>query len=292
MSAQQACSVIDFQRFQGELDVAFHCKADPIPAGTTIYDELSVFIAKLHAHRMHQRATQKQASHAEAEHSHPPLGLPSVYDPRYRVNSSYVIDKARLSGCIRGIERKLPTTCHESGHEDQWTAAAIVQEYTSMLPIYRDFWNKKQLDGLKKIKEDRRTLPIASYEDDIVSAVKANQAVVVAGDTGCGKSTQVPQFLLNGFQRIVCTQPRRISAIALARRVSHETLQVHGSDIAYKVRFSGSMTSATRITFMTEGVLLRMLAGDSELKQFDVVIVDEVHEVSCRCLNLDSLTTV
>lgn len=77
---------------------------------------------------------------------------------------------------------------------------------------------------------------------------------------------------------MACTQPRRISAIALARRVSFETLNEHGAEVAFKIRFDSSRGQATRILFLTEGVLLRELSSDPDLTRYDVVIVDEAHE--------------
>jgi hypothetical protein len=92
---------------------------------------------------------------------------------------------------------------------------------------------------------------------------------------------QVPQFLLNaGFNKIACTQPRRLSAMALCRRVAFETMNAYGSQVAYQIRFDSTRTGSTRILFLTEGVLLRQLAGDPLLTQYDVIIVDEVCVVS------------
>lgn len=94
-----------------------------------------------------------------------------------------------------------------------------------------------------------------------------------------GKSTQVPQYLMSaGFNRIACTQPRRIACYSLAKRVGYESLNTYGSEIAYKVRFDGSVTNQTRILFLTEGVLIKQFSGDPYLKMYDVIIVDEVHE--------------
>ncbi len=109
--------------------------------------------------------------------------------------------------------------------------------------------------------------------------MRDNPAGVIAADTGCGKSTQLPQYLIEaGFSRVAVTQPRRISAISLARRVALEACDPHGSDVGYKIRFSSMQSAGTRVMFMTEGILLRMLAGDPGLPAFDVVVVDEVHE--------------
>ena len=89
----------------------------------------------------------------------------------------------------------------------------------------------------------------------------------------------VPQYLLKtGFRRIAVTQPRRISSISLAKRVGYETLNLYGSEVAYKIRFDGNVTSRTRIVFLTEGLLLRQMQSDTKLSMYDVIILDEVHE--------------
>ena len=100
----------------------------------------------------------------------------------------------------------------------------------------------------------------------------------------------MPHFLLNaGFARVACTQPRRLSAMALCRRVAFETMNAYGSQVAYQIRFDSTRTLRTRILFLTEGVLLRLVASDPTLAQFDVIIVDEVHE---RHLSTDFLLAI
>ncbi len=94
-----------------------------------------------------------------------------------------------------------------------------------------------QFDKLVKIRRDQEALPISQYRSHVTSAVREHQVVLVAGDTGCGKSTQVPQYLLGaGFEKIACTQPRRIACISLAKRVGYETLSEYRSEIAFQVR--------------------------------------------------------
>ncbi|KAI9138090.1 P-loop containing nucleoside triphosphate hydrolase protein [Paraphysoderma sedebokerense] len=138
--------------------------------------------------------------------------------------------------------------------------------------------------------KDRASLPIFKYRDTIINMVKKNQVILVAGDTGCGKSTQVAQYLMEaGFDKIACTQPRKIACFSLAKRVSYETMNTHGSEIAYQVRFEGNKSRRTRILFLTEGLLLRQYASDSELSMYNVIIVDEVHE---RGVTIDFLLTV
>ncbi|KAJ3300017.1 DEAH (Asp-Glu-Ala-His) box polypeptide 34 [Borealophlyctis nickersoniae] len=147
------------------------------------------------------------------------------------------------------------------------------------LVLFQDFQEKKRKELAQKIEKERSSLPIKPFEAKIVEAVRNNPVVLIAADTGAGKSTQVPQYLLAaGFDKICCTQPRRIACYSLARRVSYESLNIYGSEIAYQVRFEGTKTAKTKILFLTEGVLLRQFAGDPRLANYNVIIVDEVHE--------------
>jgi HrpA-like RNA helicase len=96
-----------------------------------------------------------------------------------------------------------------------------------------DFRQRQSFAKLAKLRKDQKNLPIYQYRDRIVDLVRQHPVVVVAGDTGCGKSTQVPQYLLSsGFTQIACTQPRRIACISLAKRVSFESLNQYGSKVS------------------------------------------------------------
>lgn len=96
-------------------------------------------------------------------------------------------------------------------------------------------------------------LPIHNYENEIIRSVEHNNIIVIGGGTGCGKSTQVPQFILNAnnANRVVVTQPRRIAAIALAQRVANEMNAAIGSDVGYKIKGHNVTSPVTRITFET-----------------------------------------
>ena len=86
--------------------------------------------------------------------------------------------------------------------------------------------------------EYKKELPIYKFKDEIVQSVLNNPVTIIAGDTGCGKSTQVPQYLLEaGYSSIACTQPRRIACVSLAARVGHETFNKYGSEIGYQVSY-------------------------------------------------------
>lgn len=145
------------------------------------------------------------------------------------------------------------------------------------MTLFKDFLEKKEISIREKINATRNSLPIKELQHSIVKMIKENQVVLIAADTGAGKSTQVPQYLLEaGFDKIACTQPRRIACYSLAKRVGFESS--NAADIGFKVRFEGSRTKETKVLFLTEGVLLREYVSDSLLSAYNVIIVDEVHE--------------
>lgn len=131
-------------------------------------------------------------------------------------------------------------------------------------------------------------LPVVLYEHEIVEAVRANPVTVICGDTGCGKSTQVPRILLesggfNGGGMIGITQPRRLAAVSLAKRVQSE-IQGGEDIVGYQVRYRSSFNrESCRIKYMTDGILLRELQRDITLKDYSVIIIDEAHERSINC---------
>lgn len=130
-------------------------------------------------------------------------------------------------------------------------------------------------------------LPVSQRRDDILQALRDNQVVIVAGETGSGKTTQLPKMLLElGYERIAHTQPRRIAARTIAERVADELGTRVGETVGYKVRFTDEVTDATRLTLMTDGILLAALRGDRELNRYDAIIIDEAHE---RSLTIDFL---
>jgi len=133
-------------------------------------------------------------------------------------------------------------------------------------------------------------LPITQAREEIVSAIRANRVVVIAGDTGSGKSTQLPKMCLEAGQgrkkMIGCTQPRRLAATSVAARVSEEMGAVGAGVVGCKIRFSDRTTESTRIKFMTDGILLAETRRDKYLNAYDTIIVDEAHE---RSLNIDFL---
>lgn len=162
-----------------------------------------------------------------------------------------------------------------------------------------DFAKRQESPAYQAMLPQRNTLPIASFRDQIISTLDANQILVFSGETGCGKSTQLPSFILEDQLargkpcKIVVTEPRRISAISLAQRVSQElgdapgTVGTLSSLVGYSIRLESKTSANTRLSFVTNGIALRMLesgsSGSSRGTAFDEVthiIVDEVHERS------------
>ncbi|XP_074141870.1 putative ATP-dependent RNA helicase DHX37 isoform X2 [Sminthopsis crassicaudata] len=139
------------------------------------------------------------------------------------------------------------------------------------------------VDRSPEIQEARLKLPILSEEQVIMEAVAENPTVIICGETGSGKTTQVPQFLYeagyssNGL--IGITEPRRVAAVAMSQRVAKE-MNLSQRVVSYQIRYEGNVTEDTKIKFMTDGVLLREIQKDFLLSKYQVVIIDEAHERS------------
>jgi HrpA-like RNA helicase len=134
-----------------------------------------------------------------------------------------------------------------------------------------------------ELQKFRRSLPAYRHGPEIINAVKSNDVVVISGDTGCGKTTQIPQMLFdagifNKLDDVICTQPRRISALSVAQRVATERGEACGDSCGYIIRFENMTSPNSRIIYQTTGILLRRLHTEPELKGVACVIVDEVHE--------------
>ena len=131
-------------------------------------------------------------------------------------------------------------------------------------------------------------LPVAARRDDIAAAIRDHQVVVVAGETGAGKTTQLPKICLElgrGSDGVIGhTQPRRIAARSVAERIAEELGSELGALVGYQVRFSDRSSRATRVKVMTDGILLAELQRDRDLRRYDTLIIDEAHE---RSLNID-----
>jgi ATP-dependent helicase HrpA len=159
---------------------------------------------------------------------------------------------------------------------------------------------RQQIERSRKIVEQRRAqmptpsfpteLPISEKQPEIAELIKQHQVIVLCGETGSGKSTQLPKICLGlgrgVFGRIGHTQPRRIAARSLAARVSEELERELGTTVGFKVRFHDHVKPETQIKLVTDGMLLAEIQQDRFLNEYDTLIIDEAHE---RSLNIDFL---
>ena len=143
--------------------------------------------------------------------------------------------------------------------------------------------------GVPPIRYDD-DLPVSAKRDDISRAIRDHQVVIICGETGSGKSTQLPKICLEmgrGIDGLIGhTQPRRIAARSVATRIAEELASPLGRDVGFKVRFAEALSPQTYIKLMTDGILLAETQGDAFLDQYDTIILDEAHE---RSLNIDFL---
>jgi len=141
------------------------------------------------------------------------------------------------------------------------------------------------------IKEQREGLPVYKLKNQLVQAVIDNNVLIVVGETGSGKTTQITQYLAeagfcSGGKKIGCTQPRRVAAVSVAKRVAEEFGCDIGQEVGYTIRFDDCSSEATRIKYMTDGMLLREALVDENLSRYSVIMLDEAHE---RQLHTDVL---
>ncbi|KAK6023105.1 hypothetical protein OSTOST_11169, partial [Ostertagia ostertagi] len=155
-------------------------------------------------------------------------------------------------------QRKFQDPPSHLSHIPPW----MIRHFEYAVQLSMDFVNDLKFKRMKELRKSQRELPIAERKQEILELLR-----------------DVPQYLLqNGYAGIACTQPRRIACTALARRVAYETLNAYGSEVAYQIRFETTKSKRTKMLFLTEGLLLRQMENDSLLQQYNVVILDEVHE--------------
>jgi pre-mRNA-splicing factor ATP-dependent RNA helicase DHX16 len=141
-----------------------------------------------------------------------------------------------------------------------------------------------------EIQKSRKLLPIYPYREDLLAAIEEYQVLVIVGETGSGKTTQVPQFLHEaGWTKkgmVGCTQPRRVAAMSVAARVAEELGHKLGNEVGYSIRFEDCTSDRTVLKYMTDGMLLREFLSEPDLASYSVMIIDEAHE---RSLHTDVL---
>ncbi|KAK0386701.1 hypothetical protein NLU13_6535 [Sarocladium strictum] len=206
-------------------------------------------------------------------------------------------DGVIIQGAFRG--RATAKSSHnpsEAGSQDR------AKQVNGSEDIFRKIWtDKASTRKFQTMLQSRMQLPMWSFKQRVLDAVEQNQVVIVCGETGCGKSTQVPAFLLENALsqgkdcKVYCTEPRRISAISLARRVSEELGENKGdlgtsrSLVGYSIRLESNTSRETRLVYATTGIVMRMLEGSNELQGITHLVLDEVHE---RSIDSDFLLIV
>lgn len=147
-----------------------------------------------------------------------------------------------------------------------------------------------QFARTKTMQEQREFLPVFAVRESLLRIVRDNQVVIIVGETGSGKTTQLTQYLhedgYTNFGMIGCTQPRRVAAMSVAKRVAEEMNSKLGDTVGYAIRFEDQTSENTLIKYMTDGILLRESMGQPDLEQYSAIIMDEAHE---RALNTDVL---
>jgi ATP-dependent RNA helicase DHX57 len=182
---------------------------------------------------------------------------------------------------------KLRTKYHKMNnknkHKDTLSKEDIESETKYLLNRHKDVSQKAEFQNMLT---HRSNLPAAKFRAKVIDTLSTNQVMVISGATGCGKTTQIPQFILEhfitsnagGLCNIICTQPRRISAIGVAERVAVERSEKIGDVIGYQIRLDSRLSKHTRINFCTIGILLRRLSTNPTLEGISHILLDEVHE--------------
>jgi pre-mRNA-splicing factor ATP-dependent RNA helicase DHX16 len=180
-------------------------------------------------------------------------------------NYEYVFDDSQKINFI--MDAKMEGTQKAMSHEQR-----ILQE---------------KLDAAEKkaasIEDTRKSLPIYQFRDEIIQAVHDHQVLIIVGETGSGKTTQIPQYLHEaGFtkngMKVGCTQPRRVAAMSVASRVAEEMGVKIGNEVGYAIRFEDNTSDKTVLKYMTDGMLLRELLTEPDLGQYSALMIDEAHE--------------
>jgi pre-mRNA-splicing factor ATP-dependent RNA helicase DHX15/PRP43 len=174
------------------------------------------------------------------------------------------LDLGKGSGSLSKSSRHVNEEAEDGDMNNYWTGAPFSGRY---------------FDILKK----RKALPVYDFKEDLIRKVKENQVIIVEGETGSGKTTQIPQFLLKmlaqpGSKSIACTQPRRVAAMSIAKRVSEEMDVELGQQVGYTIRFEDMTSKNTILKFMTDGMLLREAMIDPLLSKYSCIVLDEAHE--------------
>jgi len=190
-------------------------------------------------------------------------------------------------GNLMGVKEEDTDSALPVANEDEVVKSKNTNKFSEHMKTSEGASNFSQS---KTLKEQREFLPAFAVREDLLRVIRDNQVVIVVGETGSGKTTQLTQFLYeDGYGKtgmIGCTQPRRVAAMSVAKRVAEEMEVKLGSTVGYAIRFEDCTSKDTVIKYMTDGVLLRESLNEPDLDRYSCVIMDEAHE---RALNTDVL---
>ncbi|XP_045598629.1 pre-mRNA-splicing factor ATP-dependent RNA helicase DHX16 [Procambarus clarkii] len=190
-----------------------------------------------------------------------------------------------LAGTLKKKKKKKKKKESDSEHSSS-SEEEEEEEEDEQEPKFSEAQKKKL-----SIDEVRKSLPVFPFREALLDAIKEHQILIIEGETGSGKTTQIPQYLFeSGFcsdgKKIGCTQPRRVAAMSVAARVSEEMGKKLGNEVGYSIRFEDCTSDRTKIKYMTDGMLLREFLMEPSLDGYSVMIIDEAHE---RTLHTDIL---
>ncbi|CAO3593081.1 unnamed protein product [Absidia cylindrospora] len=265
-----------------------------IPAHSSYPHALPVFMIHCEGLPSYLKLSMIQGLVEEGERN---MGMPMIYmcaewlqeqadhliahPPKLRKITDGIMTTPLASG---GKRRKR----NKQQQRHQQNQASLIQDSKLSAQLKNDLEARHKSDAYQPFAAIRSKLPADAFKDKVIQAVKQRQVTIVSGETGCGKTTQVPQFIMDyeilhdqgSTCSIICTQPRKISAIGVAERVAAERCETIGQTVGYAIRGETKVSSATRLQFVTTGVLLRRIHSDPTLKGISHVMIDEVHERS------------
>jgi len=257
----------------------------PVARVCSCRDRILSYALAMRSERDHPKAASERRGEPPVVDRHAPrsdkatksLPSPRIAELLARVDGCMIADRHRLHGRLRSLERASP----------------------DRLPLELDRLAQDLERSEGRAGERRKRLPVPTYppelpvsqlKDDIRDLIRDHQVVVVCGETGSGKTTQLPKICLElgrGVHGLIAhTQPRRLAARTVAQRIADELNTPLGEGVGYKIRFGDKTSPRTFVKLMTDGILLAETQGDRYLEQYDTIIIDEAHE---RSLNIDFL---
>ena len=197
------------------------------------------------------------------------------------------IEKREEKAAVRSLDLMDPLASQLKQEEDSLAASRRSTDGGITQANWKEYmkrsagsFGKRQTS--QSIKSQRESLPIYQLRSEFLKAVRDNQILCVIGETGSGKTTQMTQYLMEeGYTKkgiVACTQPRRVAAISIAKRVAEEVGCRLGQEVGYSIRFDDTTSSTTILKYMTDGMLLREVLIDPDLNRYSVIILDEAHE--------------